>query len=156
MRTRADILRIAAAEIGTKESPSGSNRVKYNTAFYGRAVSGSAYPWCMAFVWWVFRQAGFHLRKTASCTNLANAYRQAGQWVTSGFKPGDIVMFDFSGKHKITQHVGIVEHVYSSYLVTIEGNTSLTRQDNGGCVMRRSRSLKSVTGACRPGYNTTA
>ena len=28
---------------------------KYNTAFYGREVSGRAYPWCMAFIWWVFR-----------------------------------------------------------------------------------------------------
>jgi len=101
------VLKIAAAEVGTKESPAGSNRVKYNTVFYGREVSGAAYPWCMAFVYWVFKQAGFSLLKTASCTVLANAYKKAGQWVDCGLKPGDIVTFDFSGQKKITQHVGI-------------------------------------------------
>ena len=29
---------------GVKESPANSNRVKYNTAYYGRAVSGTAVP----------------------------------------------------------------------------------------------------------------
>ena len=153
MRTKADVLRIAAAEIGISESPAGSNKVKYNTAYYGRVVSGSAYPWCMAFVWWVFKQAGFNLHKTASCTNLTNSYKNAGKWVTKDFKAGDIAMFDFSGNKKKTQHVGIIEKVYPTYIVTIEGNTSLSNQDNGGAVMRRNRYLKYVTGACRPGYN---
>ena len=67
--------------------------------------------WCMMFVWWVFREAGFSLYKTASCTALTNRYKTAGQWVTSGYKPGDIVMFDFSGKRAKTEHVGIVEAV---------------------------------------------
>lgn len=35
----------------------------------------------------------------------------------------------------------------------IEGNASLTSDDNGGCVMRRRRNPKLITGACRPGYN---
>ena len=153
MKTRADVLKIAVQEIGIKESPAGSNRVKYNTAFYGREVSGSAYPWCMAFVWWVFKQAGFNLLKTASCTALSDAYKKSGQWVDYGLKPGDIVMFDFSGRKKITQHVGIVEKVSGGWVYTIEGNTSLTSNDNGGCVMRRVRNPKLITGACRPGYN---
>lgn len=153
MRTREDVLRIAALEVGVKEVPAGSNKVKYNTAFYGRAVQGGAYPWCMAFVWWVFNQAGFSLYKTASCTALTNRYKAAGQWVTWGLKPGDIVMFDFSGRKKITQHVGIVEKIENGWVYTIEGNTSLTSNDNGGAVMRRKRNPKLITGACRPGYN---
>jgi murein L,D-transpeptidase YcbB/YkuD len=44
----------AKSQVGTKESPAGSNKVKYNTWYYGKEVSGSAYPWCMAFVSWVF------------------------------------------------------------------------------------------------------
>ena len=42
--TAERILSAARAEIGVKESPANSNRVKYNTAYYGRAVSGSAIP----------------------------------------------------------------------------------------------------------------
>ena len=42
--TAERIVSAARAEIGVKESPASSNRVKYNTAYYGRAVSGSAIP----------------------------------------------------------------------------------------------------------------
>lgn len=152
--TRDAVLAIAAWQVGVLEAPAGSNRVKYNTDFYGREVSGAAYPWCMAFVWWVFREAGFSLKKTASCSTLAAAYKQAGQWVTGGYKPGDIVMFDFSGKRAKTEHVGILESIRANGdLVTIEGNTGTTNDANGGAVMRRVRNVKYVTGACRPGYN---
>ena len=40
--TADELLAAARAEIGTKEQPQNSNRVKYNTAFYGREVSGAA------------------------------------------------------------------------------------------------------------------
>ena len=52
------LLEIARAELGTKESPANSNRVKYNAWYYGREVSGAAYPWCMVFVQWCFDQIG--------------------------------------------------------------------------------------------------
>lgn len=52
------ILELARSQLGVKEAPAGSNRVKYNTAYYGREVSGGAYPWCCAFIWWLFREAG--------------------------------------------------------------------------------------------------
>ena len=60
-------------------------RDRYNEAFYGRRVAGSAYPWCVTFVWWVFREAGFFLAKTASCSELRRRYQAAGQWVTEGY-----------------------------------------------------------------------
>ena len=44
----------AMAEVGICESPKNSNRVKYNTWFYGKEVRGSAYPWCATFICWVF------------------------------------------------------------------------------------------------------
>lgn len=42
-RTRAAVLRIAGWQEGVVEMPSGSNKVKYNDAYYGRAVSGKAF-----------------------------------------------------------------------------------------------------------------
>lgn len=148
-RTRDAVLQIAAWQIGILENPAGSNKVKY-AQDYG--MNGQ--PWCVMFVWWCFREAGFNLYKTASCTTLTNRYKAAGQWVTSGFKPGDIVMFDFSGKKGKTEHCGIVESVdKDGNLITIEGNTGAANQSNGGAVMRRARNLKFVTGACRPNYN---
>ena len=148
MRTRDDVLKIAAWQLGVLENPAGSNRQKY-----GEAYGMNGQPWCVMFVWWVFREAGFNLRKTASCTDLSNAYKAAGQWVTSGYKPGDIVMFDFTGKRSKTEHCGIVEKVNGNTLTTIEGNTGTASNANGGAVMRRARDVRFVTGACRPRYN---
>lgn len=148
-KTRDAVLQIAAWQIGVQEAPAGSNRQKYGEAY---GMNGVA--WCMIFIWWVFREAGFNLHKTASCTTLANRYKASGQWVTSGYKPGDIVMFDFSGKRSKTEHVGILESIdKAGNLITIEGNTGTGNDANGGQVMRRTRSIKYVTGACRPGYN---
>lgn len=112
-RTREAVLAIAAWQVGVLESPAGSNKVKYNTEFYGREVSGRAYPWCMAFIWWVFREAGFNLYKTASCSAFVRRYKafSPGQVVTGGYRPGDIVFFDFSGGRKKTEHVGLVVSV---------------------------------------------
>ena len=147
-RTREAVLQIAQWQLGVQESPAGSNRVKYAEEY---GLNG--YAWCMMFVWWVFREAGFNLRKTASCTELTNAYKKAGQWVTKDFKPGDIVMYDFSGRKRITEHCGIVLDVGDGELTTIEGNTGTGDDANGGCVMKRVRRLNLVTGACRPEYN---
>ena len=58
MAKASDVLRCARSQIGVKESPAGSNCVRYNTDYYGRAVRGSAYPWCVVFQWWCVRAAG--------------------------------------------------------------------------------------------------
>ena len=153
-RTREAVLKIAAWQLGVLESPAGSNAVKYNEAFYGRRVAGSAYPWCVTFVWWVFREAGFFLAKTASCSELRRRYQAAGQWVTEGYRPGDILLFDFSGRRGKTEHAGFLEWVEADgTLVTIEGNTGTGNDANGGAVQRRRRKPGLVTGACRPRYN---
>lgn len=153
-RTRAAVLRIAGWQEGVVETPSGSNKVKYNDAYYGRAVSGKAFAWCMVFVWWVFREAGFNLWKTASCTAFVNRYRVYApkQIVTGDYKPGDIVFFDFSGKRKKTEHCGIVTAVDGGNVLTVEGNTGTGNDANGGAVMRRTRRVGLVTCAIRPGY----
>ena len=56
MASGQDLVKIAQAESGTKES--GTNNVKYNTWFYGHEVDGSNYPWCAVFVSWCADKAG--------------------------------------------------------------------------------------------------
>lgn len=146
----SDIVSIAAAELGTKESPPNSNRVKYNTWYYGREVSGKAYPWCMVFVQWVLDQAGIKPPiRTASCGTLLNTARAAGEAVYTGFQPGDIVIYDFE-KDGTTDHCGIVESVSGATLTVIEGNTSVGNDSDGGEVMRRTRNIYQIVGAWRP------
>ena len=48
------LIAIANGEVGTTEYPPNSNNVKYNTWYYGHEVSGSKYPWCCAYISWLF------------------------------------------------------------------------------------------------------
>ena len=148
------ILTIARSQLGIKENPPNSNRVKFNTAYYGQEVSGSAYPWCCAFVWWVFREAGaaslfYGGKKTASCSALLSFHK--GQAVQGDYQPGDIIFFNFNGR-KNPAHVGICESWDGQYITTIDGNTAPTNEANGGAVMRRRRAKKYMIGAYRPAY----
>lgn len=150
--TAQDLIKIAKAEIGTKESPPNSNNVKYNTWLYGKTVSGSGYPWCAAFVSWCFKNTGL-CPKTASCLNMLEHFERKGQIVKTP-QMGDIVFFKYSTNNRRTNHVGIVVSVSGRIINTIEGNTSVTSQDNGGCVMQRNRSSNIVAYA-RPNYDGT-
>ena len=124
MATVNSLLELARRQLGVKEDPPGSNKVKYNAWYYGREVSGAAYPWCMVFVQWVFDRASVKLpTRTASCGALMRAAQAAGCWVTKGYRPGDVVIYDFPGG-AATDHCGIVEAVDDSRVSAIEGNTS--------------------------------
>ena len=153
MATVSELLEIARRQIGVKESPPNSNNVRYNTWYYGREVSGAAYPWCMVFVQWVFDQAGVKLPvRTASCGALVRSAQSAGCWVTGDYRPGDVVIYDFPGG-AATDHCGIVESVDGTYISAIEGNTSSTSDADGGAVERRARKFSQIVGAVRPSYD---
>ena len=156
MGTTANIiLELAKAELGVKEYPAGSNKVKYNESYWGRPVSGSDYPWCAAFVWWLFRMAGaselyFDGCKTAYVPTLMEWAGRRGLLVDKP-KPGDLICFDFNGNQK-ADHIGICEGWDGQYVTTIDGNTGTTNEANGGCVMRRRRHKKYILAVIRPKY----
>lgn len=155
--TAQRLLELARAEIGVKESPAGSDNVKYNTAYYGRPVSGGSYPWCAVFVWWLFREAGapelyYGGGKTAYCPTLLSYHKGLGQGVHGNYQPGDIIFFNFSGKTGAA-HVGVCESWDGSRITTIDGNTGDGSEANGGAVLRRTRDKRYIAGAYRPAYS---
>lgn len=156
MAMAKDILDVARSFIGVKESPPYSNNVIFNTHYYGGEVSGSAYPWCCAFVWDVFRIAGasdlfYGGGKTAGCTTLMNYYKNQGQIVTD-YKPGDLVFYQFDDD-AYSEHIGIIESVGDNSIVAIEGNTSDGgSQSDGGEVLRKTRSKSLIMAVARPKY----
>lgn len=150
MARATDILAIARAELGYTESPAGSNKTKYG-AWFG--LNGQ--PWCMMFIQWVFTQADAEsllAARTASCGAFMRAAKAAGQWVTGGYQPGDVVIYDFPGGGA-TDHCGIVEQLAGGGIMAIEGNTGAENDANGGQVQRRIRSNKVILGAFRPDYD---
>lgn len=149
--TAQELINIAQNEVGVKENPANSNNVKYNTWYYGKSVSGAAYPWCAAFVSWCFKSAQGLCPKTASCLTMLQWFEGKGQIVRDP-KPGDIVFFHYSTNTRRTNHVGIVIGVEGKIIRTVEGNTSVSSNDNGGSVMERMRN-KNIVAYARPKYS---
>jgi len=134
------IIDIARTEIGTVESPKNSNKTKYGKWF---GLDGQA--WCGMFVSWVYAQAGKPLgrigftRGFAGCQTAVAHFKKTKQ-ITKNPKQGDIVFFDWN-KDGRYDHTGVfVRDIGNGTFESIEGNTSLTNQSNGGQVMLRKRS----------------
>lgn len=146
------LLEVAASQIGETEDPPGSNNIKYNTDYYGRQVSGDSYPWCMAFVWWCFKQAGlsrlfYSGRRTASCNTLMRWAKSNEQFVEGTYQKGDVIFYDWDSTPD-ADHTGIVESDNGTTVTVIEGNTS-----DRVARVRRSKSI--VLGAWRPQFSDT-
>ena len=173
------LIKIAKAEVGYLEKKTNSNldsktanAGKKNYTKYARDldnISGfyngkkNGYPWCDVFVDWCFVQAFGEKRAKelllqpnkslgAGCTYSMGYYKKAKQFYTSP-KAGDQIFFK-SG-NSIT-HTGLVYKVDSTYVYTIEGNTSSDEGvvANGGSVNDKKYKLNSssIAGYGRPKY----
>lgn len=146
MATAQQIINVAKAELGVTENPVGSNNVKYNTEYYGGAVSGTSYPWCAVFLWWVFKHANASSlfcggQKTAAVQFIYNYYNGQGR-VYSTPKPGDLAIITPAN----FGHTGLVISVSGNSYTTIEGNSS-------DRVKQNNRTLGDGTVFCRPAYS---
>ena len=152
-----DVDRVIArfeSQLGTVESPPGSNRTVY-CDWYG--LTG---PWCAMFVSWCFFNEGLAL---PASTSKGFAYTPAGaQWFKNQGRwseipeRGHVVFFDFPNDsvHRIS-HVGVVTGVNPDGTIdTIEGNTDERGGRTGGKVMRRRRGV-GVVGYGVPGYDSS-
>ena len=155
-------------DLDSKTANSGDkNYTKYardldNKGFYNGKKNG--YAWCDMFVDWCFmtaygyeamakltnQPAGSKSNYGAGCTYSRRYYQKMGRLFTSP-KPGDQIFFyqggDVGNNNSIA-HTGIVEKVDSTYVYTIEGNTS-------NQVARRKYKLtdKKIAGYGRPKWD---
>lgn len=150
--TAKQIIERAKAEIGVHEAPPNSNNVKYNTWYYGHPVAGPEYPWCAVFISWLFKAEQGICPRTASCVNMLAWFEKKRQIVNKP-QAGDIVFFKYNTNNRRTNHVGLVVSVSDDghTINTIEGNTSISSQDNGGKVMQRNR-YSNIVAYARPRY----
>ena len=155
------IIEVARQEIGTSEV-NGSNcgpRVnEYKSATW--LPADKSWPWCAAFVCWCVREAltlsgiketpTFKRPRTAGAWDFENWSRV--QDISTNMKkphrgdiqPGDIVIFNFS-------HIGIATSApdKNGNVRTIEGNTDGAGSREGGAVLAKVRSLKSIRSRIR-------
>lgn len=138
---------------------------KYN--FYNGSKKGVA--WCDIFVDWCFMtaygvNAAYRLlcqpKKScgAGCAYSAKYYKSKGQWHDENPRPGDQIFFWPKDKIGGTsmQHTGLVVAVDSTYVYTVEGNTSSDSGVvwNGGSVNNKKYKLtyNRIAGYGRPDY----
>lgn len=145
---RYHVLSIAAHEIGQHETPAGTNLQKY-----GKWYGWNGVPWCAIFTSWCFEQGGFHRYRYAYCpavladaTNGRNGLSVVG---STAALPGDVVLYCFDGSGQ-PGHTGILRTpVIGGTFHAVEGNTSLSSDDNGGEVMDRTRAMAQVVAFVR-------
>lgn len=177
------LLEVAFAQVGYLEKKSNSNldsktgNAGYNNYtkfardldklgyFYNGPKNG--YAWCDVFVDWCFVTA-FGVEEAmkllqqpkksygAGCYYSANYYKQKGQFYTKNPKAGDQIFF-WNSKKTSVAHTGLVYSVDSTYVYTIEGNTSSTSGvvANGGGVFKKKYKLNytRIYGYGRPNYD---
>jgi hypothetical protein len=139
------IVEIATKEIGTTESPKNSNKTKYGAWF-----SLNGLPWCGMFVSWCYSTRGKPLpnigypKGFAGC-QTAVAYFKKNKRIVKEPNPGDIVFFDWNGDGRY-DHTGIfvmwLEKGKTFH--SVEGNTAIGNDSNGGQVMLRKRTNHNV------------
>jgi hypothetical protein len=137
------IIEIAIKEIGYIED-------KNNSTKYGKWFGLDKLAWCGIFTSWVYFKAGFKMpvigfdKGFASC-QLFYEWAKKNNKIVSDPQSGDIVLFDWNGDNRF-DHVGLFDQwkVKNKSFHTIEGNTSLKNQSNGGMVMQRLRTVKTA------------
>ena len=148
-----------------RQNPGSANYTCFGK-WYGTLTGvGNPNAWCAFFVSRIMYEAcDEDLSKTREmlCGGLfsytpagASQFQNKGQWYTKDPQAGDIIFFQNTQR---ICHVGIVYKVDSSYVYTIEGNTSGGSEvnANGGGVHKKSylKTNSRIAGYGRPMYDT--
>ena len=136
-RVRERIVNIAQHEIAVREA-TGKNdgaRVEEYLAYTGL---GKGYAWCAAFVSWCYGKAGLPLPRNAwSPALFPNARRYTKERVQRrAVRQADLFAI-YSQKLGRIDHVGIVQKMERSWILTVEGNVN-------NAVLSKRRSLATV------------
>ena len=178
------VLSVARGQVGYLEKKSNSNLdsktanagynnyTKYARDFdqkYPNFYNGKkqSVAWCDIFVDWCMVTAygvnealkliGQPLKSCgAGCSWSMRYYKNIGCFYTKNPKPGDQIFF-YNSKLNDIAHTGLVVKVDSTYVYTIEGNTSSSEgvEANGGAVAEKKYKLNynRIAGYGRPKYD---
>ena len=160
----ADALAFAAAQVGIKERPAGSNSGPKIDDWCRATGYTTPVPWCGCFVNACIMAAGLPsgagwIGYTPSIVARAKAGTDGWSWHKLG-RPGDLALFDTPGGATAV-HVEIVrERLSDTRYSTYGGNTSAGdgSQNDGGMVARRDDRMTvgafPIIGFARPPYKS--
>lgn len=145
----AEVLKVAAKQVGVKENPRNSNRGKEVESYLASIGLGGGYAWCMAFVYWCTKEAAQKLETTNplfKTGGVLNQWNQRKNLQVTRPKAGDVFIMQFKDG---AGHTGFVTKVEGQYIHTIEGNTNNAGSREGDGVYRRVRTISSCKGFLR-------
>lgn len=146
-----EMVRVSQTQLGIFEHPMNSNSGPEVESFYQRStfLKGTGWPWCAAFMCYVFKTAAskpgiehsFKLPMTAGAYDFENWARNNSHYVEiikSPFNkilPGDVIIFNFG-------HIGLsISEIKNGRIDCVEGNTDDRGSREGGGVYKKSRNL---------------
>lgn len=148
--TKVKALNFAETQIGTKESPFGSNMQKYG-AWYGM----NGVPWCAIFVSYCLYEVGYktlqgNLWKYSYVPTIAQdaAMGRNGMSLTKDPQPGDLVSYTFRGipnAHVAFFSSWVNPATNHFYFNDLAGNTGMSNLANGGEVLSGEQNISYVT-----------
>ena len=143
------ILETATIEVGTRELTGNNDgeRVELYITTSGFSKD-SQIPWCAAFVYWCYLNCGIDVDVRYPAFSPAYFPRERIVWSGNGaykgkVQPGDLAGFYYAGLNRIG-HVAIIVQVYSTFFVTVEGNTNGSGGREGDGVYFRKRLKRQV------------
>ncbi|HLS11236.1 MAG TPA: CHAP domain-containing protein [Flavobacteriaceae bacterium] len=133
---------IYVAAVGVREA-TGNNDGLEVEVYLATTNLGPGYPWCAAFVSWVFEQEGYDQPRTPWTPALFPSKRIV--WPGKGQTPelSDVFGIYISSKKRIG-HAGFVEKWGEHFVIGIEGNTNPAGSHEGDGVYRRRRRTKTI------------
>lgn len=158
-----EMVRISQTQLGIFENPKNSNSGPEVEGLYQRStfLKGTGWPWCAAFVCYLFKTAAskqgiqhsFKLPLTAGAYDFENWARNNSphiQIIKAPFNqilPGDVIIFNFG-------HIGLsISEIKNGKIDCIEGNTDDRGSREGGGVYKKSRKLGLIKTVLRISYN---
>ncbi|WP_245735086.1 C40 family peptidase [Pedobacter hartonius] len=135
--SRFTITEIARNEIGVREL-TGHNDGRRVEAYLSTVKLRKGQPWCAAFISWVYAKAGFPKPRSGWSPDLFPPSRLARSAL-----PGNVAGIYFPDLKRIA-HVGLVVEQKGSWVYTIEGNTTVEGNREGGGVFKKIRHIRTI------------
>lgn len=152
-----EVLKVARSQFGVTEKPPGSNAGPEVEAYLKSAGASKGDPWCMAFVFWCFKQAAASLNIPNPCVKTAGVHDHWNRATAAGARrlvtadatanpatvfPGMVFCINTGGGKG---HTGFVLSVTGGSIETIEGNTNSGLGREGIAVMKHTRKINSIS-----------
>jgi hypothetical protein len=140
---RGEVMAIVHGEVGVHEWPAGSNRGEVLKYLKAAGIPFGA-PWCVSFVYWCLKQAGFkNLPSGPASTPSWHTHAKAHNCLKSPSQSefGDIWLWEWNNGDGMLDHGGFCdEGIKGMMAYYVDGNVG----DYGGSVTDSNRSAANV------------